>query len=108
MAGIFAELKWKTHQKRRKENRLTLLYKFLKGKARIPKDDLIPRNKRCRNQHSLAFQHPLPIETPINITSFLRLSGTVMTSSVDSLITSAGMMSDECVSMFTSLVRARY
>ena len=32
---------------RRKDNRLTLLYKGLKGKARIPTDDLIPKNRRC-------------------------------------------------------------
>ena len=30
----------------------------LKGKARIPKDDLIPKTRRGRNQHSLAFQIP--------------------------------------------------
>ena len=35
-----------------------MLYKGLKGKARIPTDDLIPKNRRCRNQHSLAFQIP--------------------------------------------------
>ena len=33
-----------------------LLYKGLKGKARIPTDDLIPTNRRCKNQHSLSFQ----------------------------------------------------
>ena len=30
----------------------------LKGKARIPTDYLIPKTKRGRNQHSLAFQIP--------------------------------------------------
>ena len=35
-----------------------LLYKGLKDKARIPTDDLIPKNRRCRNQHSLASQIP--------------------------------------------------
>ena len=53
MTGILEELKWETLQKRRKDNRLILLYKGLKGKARIPTDDLIPKNRRCRNQHSL-------------------------------------------------------
>ena len=43
---------------RRKDNWLILLYKGLRGKARIPTDDLIPKNRRCRNQHSLAFQIP--------------------------------------------------
>ena len=42
----------------RKDNRLILLYKGLKGKARIPTDDLIPKTRLGRNQHSLAFQIP--------------------------------------------------
>ena len=60
MTGILEELKWEslTHQKRRKDNRLIFLYKGLKGKARIPTDGLIPKNRRCRNQHSLVFQIP--------------------------------------------------
>ena len=37
--------------KRRKDSRLILLYKCLKSKARIPTDDLIPKNRHCRNQH---------------------------------------------------------
>ena len=45
----------------RKDSRLIVLYKGLKGKARIPTDDLIPKNRRCRNQHSLAFQIPSAI-----------------------------------------------
>ena len=45
-------------RKKRKDNRLILLYKGLKGKARIPTDDLIPKTRRGRNQHSLAFQIP--------------------------------------------------
>ena len=48
-------------KKRRKDNRLILLYKGLKlvkGKARIPTGDLIPKTRRCRNQDSIAFQIP--------------------------------------------------
>ena len=56
MTGILGQLKWESHKKRRKNSRLILLYKGLKGIARIPTDDLIPKNMRCRNQHSLAFQ----------------------------------------------------
>ena len=52
-----------------------LLYKGLKGKARIPTDDLIPKNRRCRNQHSLAFQIPSASKE-----AYHRLSGTGMTS----------------------------
>ena len=61
MTGILGQLKWESLKKRRKDSRLILImiYKDLKGKARIPTDDLIPKNRRCRNQHSLAFQMPL-------------------------------------------------
>ena len=58
MTGILGQLKWESLKKRRKDSRLILLYKGLKGKARIPTDDLIPKNSRCRNQHSMAFQIP--------------------------------------------------
>ena len=57
MTGILGQLKWESLKKRRKDSRLILLYKGLKGKARIPTYDLIPKNRR-RNQHSLAFQIP--------------------------------------------------
>ena len=58
MTGILGRFKWESLKKRRKDNRLILLYKGLKGKARIPTDDLIPKTRRGRNQHSLAFQIP--------------------------------------------------
>ena len=58
ITGILGQLKWESLKKRRKDNRLILLYKGLKGKARIPTDDLIPKTRRCRNQHALAFQIP--------------------------------------------------
>ena len=58
MTGILGQLKWECLKKRRKASRLILLYKGLKGKARIHTDDLIQKNRRCRNQHSLPFQIP--------------------------------------------------
>ena len=58
MTDILGQLKWEFLKKRRKDNRFILLYKGLKGKARIPTDDLIPKTRRGRNQHSLAFQIP--------------------------------------------------
>ena len=58
MTGILGQLKWESLKKRREDNRLILLYKGLKGKASIPTDDLIPKTKHGRNQHSLAFQIP--------------------------------------------------
>ena len=38
---ILGQLKWESLKKRRKDNRIILLYKGLKDKARIPTDDLI-------------------------------------------------------------------
>ena len=36
-----------------------MLYKSLKGKANIPKYDRIPLVRRCRNDHSMAYQVPI-------------------------------------------------
>ena len=58
MTGILGQLKWGSLKKKRKDNRLILLYKGMKGKARIPTDDLIPKTRCGRNQHSLAFLIP--------------------------------------------------
>ena len=58
MTGILGQLKWESLKKRRKDNRLILLYKGLKGKARILINDLIPKTRHGRNQHSLAIQIP--------------------------------------------------
>ena len=58
MTDILKKLKWESLQKRRKDNRIILLYKGLKGREKIPTDDLIPKNRRCRNQRSMAFQIP--------------------------------------------------
>ena len=56
MTGILGQLKWESLKERRNDSRLIiLLYKGLNDKARIPTDDLIPKNRLCRNQHSLAF-----------------------------------------------------
>ena len=43
MTGILGQLKWESLKKRRKDKRLIFLYKGLKGKAKIPTDDLIPK-----------------------------------------------------------------
>ena len=96
MTGILGQLKWESLKKRRKDSRLILLYKGLTGKAIIPIDDLIPKNRRCRNQHSY-----LQLAK-----KFLSTDYQGLTSVPDSLISSAEM-SDDCVSKFASLVRAR-
>ena len=103
MTGILEELKWETLQKRRKDNRLILLYKGLKGKARIPTDDLIPKNRCCRYQHSLVFQIPTASKDAYKKSFFPQ---TIRDWYVlpDSLISPAEL-SDNCVSKFTSLVR---
>ena len=94
---------WK---KRRKDSRLILLYKGLKGKARIPTDNLIPKKRRCRNQHSLAFQIPSASNKEAYKSSFFPQTIRDWNDLPDSLISSAEMP-DDCVSKFPSLVRAR-
>ena len=59
---------------RRKDSRLILLYKGLKGKARITTNDIIPKNRRCRNQHSLAFQILSASKETYKRTSFALIS----------------------------------
>ena len=85
--------------------RLILLYKGLKGKARIPTDDLIPKNRRCRNQLSLAFQIPSASKEAYK-SSFFPQTIRDWNDLPDSLVSSAEM-SDDCVSKFASLVRSR-
>ena len=43
MTDILKKLKWESLQKRRKDKSIILLYKGLKGRAKIPTDDLIPK-----------------------------------------------------------------
>ena len=82
MNGILEQLKWESLKKRRKDNQLILLFKGLKGKARIPTCDLVLKTRHCRNQHSMAFQiHFASVEAyTVNVVSFLRPSGTGMIS----------------------------
>ena len=42
MTGILKQLKWESLKKRRKDSRLIMLYKGLKGAASIPTNDLAP------------------------------------------------------------------
>ena len=105
MTSILEEMKWETLQKRRKDNRLILLYKGLKGKARIPKDDLIMLIPKNRNHHSLVFQIPTASKDAYK-KSFSPQTIRDWNVLPDSLISSAEL-SDDCVSKFTSLVRAR-
>ena len=103
MTGILERLKWESLKKRR-DSRLILLYKGLKGKASIPTDDLIPLVKRCRNDHSMAYQVPIA-NTNIYKCSFFTQTIRDWNALPDSLISSAEGAEDG-VAMFTSLVRA--
>ena len=105
MTGILGQLKWESLKKRREDNRLILLYKGLKGKARIPTDDLIPKTRRGRNQHSLAFQI-LSASKDVYQYSFFPQTIRDWNDLPESLISSSEL-SDDSVSKFTSLVRAR-
>ena len=105
MTGLLRQLKWESVYKRRKDNRLILLYKGLKGKASVPTDDLIPKTRRCRNQHSMAFQTPIA-NTDVYKGSFFPQTIRDWNALPDSLISSPEDAADG-VAKFTSLVRAR-
>ena len=59
MTGILEHLKRESLKKQRRDSRLILLYKSLKGKASIPTDYFIPLVRRCRNDHSIACKVPI-------------------------------------------------
>ena len=105
MTGILGQLKWESRKERRKDNRFILLYKGLKGKASIPTGNLIPKTRRCRNQHSMAFQTPIA-NTEVYEGSFFTQTTRDRNALPDFLISSAEDAKD-FVAKFTSLVRAR-
>ena len=82
MTGILGQLKWESLKKRRKDNRLILLYKGLKGKASVPTDDLIPKTSVVEISTLWHFRHPLPIQMFIKVASSPRLSGIEMPSPI--------------------------
>ena len=102
MTGILGQLKWESLKKRRKDNRLILLYKGLKGKASVPTDDLSPKLGVVGISTLWHFRLPLPIQMFIKVGSSPRLSGIGMPSPI-----SAPEDAEDCVAKFTSLVRAR-
>ena len=105
MTGTLEQLKWESLKKRRTDNRLILLYKGLKGKARIPSDDLIPKTWRCRNSHSKAF--PLP-SASIEAYRCYSFSHTIRDwNHLPDPLFSTAEMSDDCVSKFAPLVCSR-
>ena len=101
MAGILGQLTLESLKKRRKDNRIILL----KGKAKLPTDDLIPKTRRGRHQHSLAFQIPSASKEVCKY-SFFPQTIRDLNDLPESLIYSSEM-SDDSVSKFTFPVRAR-
>ena len=91
-------------KRRGKDNRLILLYKGLKGKASVPTDDFIPKTRRCRNQHSMAFQTPIA-NTDVYKGSFFPQTIRDWNALSDSLISSAEDAED-CVANIKSEMRS--
>ena len=105
MTGILGQLKWESLKKRRKNNRLIFLYKGLTVKTSVPTDDIIPKTRCARTQHSMAFQTPIA-NTDVCKGSFFPQTIRDWNALPDSLISSAEDAED-CVAKFTSVVRAR-
>ena len=55
LIGILEQLKWESLKK---DSRIIMLYKDLKGAASIPTNDLVPPTRHVSKHHSLAFQTP--------------------------------------------------
>ena len=102
MTGILGQLKWESFKKRRKDNRLILLYKGLNGKVSISTDDLIPKTRRGRYQHPLAFQIPSASKNVYKY-SFFPQTIRDWNDLPESLISSSELSDDN---KFTSLVGA--
>ena len=102
-SGILEKkLKWQSLKKRRRDSRLVLLFKGVKGAASIPTDDLILPIGRSRNHHSMTFQ-TLAARTDISKDSFFPHTIRDWNALPDSIITSV----EGTEARFTSLVRAR-
>ena len=95
MTGIVEQLKWESLKKRRRDSRIIMLYKGLKGAASIPTNGLAPPIRHVRNHHSLAFQTPFA-NTDIYKCSFFPQT-----------IRDWNSLTEDSVAKFTSLVRAR-
>ena len=104
MTGILEQLKWES-LKIRRDSRIIMFYKGLKGVASIPSNDLVPPVRHIRKHHSLAFQTPFA-NTDIYKSSFFPKTIRDWKSLIDSLI-SADEDAEHSVAKFISLVRAR-
>ena len=102
MTGILEQLKWGSLKKRRRDSRIIMLYKGLKGAASIPTNDLVLPIRHVRKHHILAFQTPFA-NTDIYFSQTIR----DWNSLTDSFL-SAAESAEDAVAKFTSLVRAIY
>ena len=105
LTGILEQLKWESLKKRRRDSRIIMLYKVLKGAASIPTNDLVPPIRHVRNHHSFAFQTPFA-NTDIYMCSFFPQTIRDWNSLTDTLLPAAEGAEDY-VAKFTSLVKAR-
>ena len=94
-----------SEKKRRRDSRIIMLYKGLKGAASIPTNDLVALIRHVRNHHSLAFQTPFA-NTDIYKCSFFPQTIRDWKSLTDILL-SAAEGAEDSVAKFTYLVRAR-
>ena len=92
-------------EKRRRDSRIIMLYKGLKGATSKPTNDFVPPIRHVRNHHSLAFQIPLA-NTDIYKCSFFLQAIRDWNSLADTLI-SAAEGAEDSIAKFTSLVRTR-
>ena len=105
MTSILEQLGWESLHKRRKGNKLILLFKGLKGRASKPCDDLQPPNRRSRNQHPVAFQVPYA-RTDIYKYSFFPVTIRDW-NALPAVVISSAERSEDPVARFTSLVSSR-
>ena len=99
MTGILEKLKWESIKKRRRNRKLILFYKCLKGAAIIPTDNLNHPFRHIRNHLSLTFQTPAA-RTDIYKGSFFPQTIRDWNTLPDSTITSAEGAEDD-VARFT-------
>ena len=88
ITGIIEQLKWESLKKRRRDSRIIVLYKGLKGAASIPTNDLVRPIRHVRKHHSLAFQ-TLFANTDIYKSSFFPQTIRDWNSLTDSLLSAA-------------------
>ena len=105
MTGILEHLKWESLKKRRRDSRIIMLYKGLKGATNIHTNDLVPLIRHVRKHHSFAFQTPCA-DTDIYKSSYFPQTIRDRNSLTDSLL-SAAEGAEDSVAKFISLVRAR-